>query len=89
MATHLITYDLRAPGRDYDPVYDYIKGLGTWWHNIDSTWIVMSDLTDVQIRDGLTAVVDSDDKVLVLSLTGVGAWRGLSDTGSTWLKTNL
>lgn len=89
MATHLITYDLRSPGRDYEPVYDHIKSLGKWWHNIDSTWIVVSNLSDVQIRDGLSAVVDGNDKVVVLTLAGSGAWRGLTTSGSTWLKDNL
>ena len=63
MATHLITYDLRAPGRDYDPVYDYIKTLGTWWHNVDSTWIVVTALSDTQIHDAaaVTSVLALED----------------------------
>lgn len=89
MATHLITYDLRAPGRDYAPVYEYIKSLGKWWHNIESTWIVVSDLSTVDIRDGLGAIVDGNDKVVVLTLAGPAAWRGLSESGSAWLKSNL
>ena len=40
MATMLIGYDLNRPGQNYDDLFDEIKNLGTWWHCLDSTWLV-------------------------------------------------
>ena len=43
MATYMIGYDLNRPGQDYPALIDAIKRLGTWWHHLDSTWIVVTD----------------------------------------------
>lgn len=89
MATHLIGYDLNKAGKNYDGLKDEIKKLGAWWHHLDSTWIVKSDLTVSQIRDKLSPYIDSDDELLVVTLTGAGAWKGFNTQGSDWLKKNL
>ena len=44
----LISYDLNKPGQNYDKLYAKIKELRTWWHYLDSTWIVVSALTPSQ-----------------------------------------
>lgn len=46
---YLITYDLKKPGQDYSNVHDAIKSCGTWWHYLESTWLVDSYLTAEQI----------------------------------------
>jgi hypothetical protein len=89
MASVLITYDLITPGKKYTELHDAIKALGSWWHCVDSTWIVKSDFSLVQIRDELKKHVDSNDKLLVLGLSGAGAWVGLDKNCSDWLTNNL
>lgn len=39
-ASILVGYDLNRPHQDYGDLIDAIKALGTWWHCLDSTWIV-------------------------------------------------
>lgn len=89
--SYLIGYDLNRPrGKDaYPDLIEAIKGLDNWWHHLDSTWVVKSNLTAVQIRDRLTPHVDSGDELLVVTLTGEAAWLGFNITGSSWLKDNL
>jgi hypothetical protein len=92
MATHLIGYDIHpSKGETYDDLFSGIKAIGAWWHHLDSTWLVISDLTAVQIRDRLKAHLPaSDDQLLVLTVSGdAGAWWGFNDSGSQWLKANL
>lgn len=89
MTTYLITYDLNRPGQNYNDLFEAIKAIGTWWHCLDSTWVVKSNLTAVQIRDSLSNNMDQNDSLLVLGLSGVGAWIGFSDECSNWLKNNL
>ncbi|SEL63912.1 hypothetical protein SAMN04488505_102737 [Chitinophaga rupis] len=89
MKTYLIGYDLNKPHQDYPELINKIKQFKTWWHYLDSTWIVKSDLTAAQIREYLKPHIDSNDELLVVSLTGEGAWYGFNDKGSKWLKNNL
>lgn len=87
MSTTLIAYDLNAPGQNYDDLIEAIKALGAWWHHLDSTWIVKSDLKPSDIRDRLAKHLDSGDELLVVNVTGdPRAWRGFRDRGSKWLK---
>lgn len=92
MATHLIGYDLHpSRGETYENLYAAIKNLGAWWHHLDSTWLVVSNQTAVQIRDSLQAHLPyNDDQILVITVSGdAAAWIGFSDEASNWLLANL
>ncbi len=89
MKTYLVGYDLNKPGQDYDDLFKAIKALGSWWHCLDSTWIIKTDWTSVQIRDDLSKHIDNSDELLVVRLTGEGAWTGFDNQCSQWLKDNL
>lgn len=87
--TYLIGYDLNKSGQDYKTLIDEIKKLGTWWHCLDSTWLIKSSSNAVAIRDHLQKFIDKNDELLVVCLTGEGAWTGFSEQCSQWLKNNL
>ncbi|MDO5084616.1 MAG: hypothetical protein Q4D89_14620 [Arachnia propionica] len=70
MSALLISYDLNKPGQKYDDLYEKIKALGTWWHYLDSTWIVVSSLSPSQAFDRLKPALDDGS---VSRLGGVGA----------------
>lgn len=89
MKSYLIGYDLNKSGQDYQTLIVEIKKVGTWWHCLDSTWIVKSDLTAAQIRDKLKSYIDTNDELLVVRLSGEGAWTGFSKECSDWLLKNL
>lgn len=86
----LIGYDLDKPGQNYEKLSERIKGLGAWWHNLDSTWFVKTNKTAVQVRDHLQGVLDENDKLLVVAVTG-DAWAGtgFKDSAYKWLKDNM
>jgi hypothetical protein len=85
MKLYQISYDLRKQ-RDYPSLYERIKAYGTWCHTLESTWIIVTDQTSVQIRDNLRQAMDKDDGLLVTRLQGEGAWVGLSDEITQWLQ---
>ncbi len=89
MSAFIISYDLNKPGQDYSSLYEEIKTLGSWWHNLDSTWVVDSSLSAKQIRDRLWAKMDNNDAILVVKSAGEGAWNGFDDSASKWLKDHL
>ncbi len=92
MATFMIGYDIHpSRGESYDKLIEGIKALGGWWHHLDSTWLVKSALTAVQIRDRLWSLMPySDDQLLVINVSGdEAAWEGFDQSGSSWIKSNL
>jgi len=88
MSLYQISYDLRKQ-RNYDALYERIKAYGNWCHALESSWVISTAQSAVQVRDNLRQVLDSDDGLLVTRLSGEAAWYGLSETISTWLKTQL
>ena len=90
MASYLIGYDLNRPGQNYSELFEAIKDISdNWWHHLDSTWIIKHAGPAKAIRDALTPHIDKGDELLVVGLTGEGAWRGFNDRGSQWLLDNL
>ena len=84
-----ISYDLNKPGQDYPELYSKIKDLGDWCHPLDSTWFVETNLSASKVRETLNSVMDSSDALLVVKASAPGAWFGLDDKVSQWLKDNL
>lgn len=87
---YIIGYDLNRPHQDYPALIGAIQGLGLWWHCLDSTWIVKSNLTTTQIRDQLGGHIDANDELLVVDITGKAAsWKGFTKECADWLLANL
>jgi hypothetical protein len=93
MGTYAIGYDIHpSRGERYDKLIEAIKALGSrWWHHLDSTWLVVTNLTSAQIRDRLTATLPyNDDQVLVIKVSHTeAAWYGFDKDGSDWLMAAL
>lgn len=87
MSTLLIGYDLNKQ-KNYDGLHESIKGLGKWWHYLDSTWLVVTTQDPKSVRDRLKAYLDSDDELLVIDVTGRSrAWNGgFVERAQTWLS---
>jgi len=88
MNTILIGYDLNSPGQVYDSLTEVIKELGPWWHRLDSTWLVKTELSCAGVRDGLKAHLDSGDELLAIDVTS-RSWAGTGFDSYDWLKNNL
>jgi hypothetical protein len=84
----LVGYDLVGGAEhDYEPLWRSIKESGTWWHHLDSTWLVVTELNTTQMRDRLMALMHPKDRLLVIDVTGRWmAWFGVTSQGSEWLK---
>lgn len=89
MRTLLVGYDLNKPGQDYKGLIQALKST-SWWHHLDSTWLVRSEESPVALRDRLKKHLDSDDKLLVIDVTSqAAAWTGINKSGSDWIKNYL
>jgi hypothetical protein len=86
----LVGYDLNSPGKDYKPLIERLKMFGSWWHNLDSTWLVKTTMTVTQVRDTLRPLMDTNDELLVLDVTGrAAAWTGFRASAGQWIKDNV
>ena len=86
MKKYVITYDLRAPGRDYGKLFEAIQSYPNWCHLVESVWIVWSDRTADEICNHLLKYVDRNDQLWVGGWTGEAAWYGLDTQRSNWLS---
>ncbi len=88
MRTFLVGYDLDKPDQDYKSLIEKLKSYGTWWHNLDSTWLIRAGdtVTTSGLRDELKAQIGSSDKLLVMEVTGV-SWAsvGFTKEATDWL----
>jgi len=96
MAIYLVGYDLKE-GEDYSSLTTALRGFGTWWHCLDSTWLVESDLTALQVHARLWQHMKSGDRLLVLNYLqsdqgGSAAWQGFREHDpicESWLEEHL
>ena len=87
----LIVYDIHPRfGQASEAVIKEIKSLGTWWHHLETAWIVRSIKTPAEIRNVLRPLLGFDDQVLVIDISGdVAGWAGVNEAGSQWLRENI
>ena len=91
MAVYMIAYELHE-GEDYEG--DLIKAIkalpsGGSWHNLGSTWFVISKEAAVQIHNSLKRHLLEGDKLAVVQCGNWGAWSGFNDEASEWLTNAL
>jgi len=87
MNTLLVGYDLNKPSQNYEGLIDALKSYGTWWHHLDSTWLVRTTKTPSQLRDELKELIDANDELLVMNVSGdVWATAGFEKRANDWLQ---
>jgi len=90
MSALMITYDLKKPGQDYKSLHAAIKGLGsTWWHYLESTWIVVTPKTPSLTWDALAPHVDKNDNLLIVNVTSDSTAGWLPPDAWSWIQANV
>ena len=92
MNTYLVSYDLGLPEtyNDYKILIEYIKSYSRWAKPLQSVWFIKTEKNVAQVRDEIKALVDSNDKILVINVTqkGWGTFHVSKDV-TDWMKNNL
>ena len=68
MAVYLIGYDLNKQDKDYEGLYEAIKSYGTWWHHLDSTWMIDTKHDVDSIFKKLKPHIDDNDYLLIIQV---------------------
>lgn len=85
----LITYDLSKPHQDYTSLYETIKQCSSkWWHYLDSTWIIVTNLTIDECVNKIHSVMDNDDSLFIVNISGQSYKGWLPKKAWEWLKEN-
>lgn len=89
MALYQVSYDLRKV-RDNHVLYERIRSYGSYARVLEASWIIRTNRSPGEISDDLAEVMDQDDGLLVVKLTGELGWKGLKDDRyggtSKWIK---
>ncbi|NRD26342.1 hypothetical protein [Frigoribacterium sp. VKM Ac-2836] len=90
MAVHWVNYDLNTTGQKYEALITYLKSHRSWARPAKSSYFVDTDLTAKQLRDGISEIVDSNDAVAVVTVTGQSwATHGVSKEVNDWIRNHL
>lgn len=83
----IITYELKGTG-PYASLYEAIKTLGTWWHYLPSTWIVVSTRTPAEAWVLLKPHIQEKPDFMFIGTLQSGYSGWLPKDAWEWLKTN-
>ena len=91
MSVYIVTYDLRknSTPEDYKKLINLIKEDGVWACLGESSYLVESDLSAVELRDKFKQALDGNDLLFVGKVTAPAAWRGYSEDVTNWIKNKL
>lgn len=90
MKTILVSYDLRSPGRDYEPLWDHLRSYPDYIKPLESLWFLKTNYSAKEVRELVKGHTDSNDRLMVVDVTGdAAAWDNLTNAQTQWLKDNL
>ena len=91
MNKYLISYDLGGPEtrQDYTNLITYIKNYNHWAKPLKSVWFIATDKDVATVRDELRNLMDSNDKVLVIEVTGNWGTFGIEKIVTDWMQESL
>ncbi len=87
MTAILVNYDLVTPGQKYAPLIQQLESYSRWLHVGGSSWIVSGwGLTPASVRDDLKKILDDNDTLLTIDITGDAYSGWLTQECWDWLK---
>ena len=90
LRTFLISYDLRAPGRDYTKLYEALKRLANGYSRpLESVWLIRSARSASEIRDELGKYIDGNDGLLVIEVVKHWATTRIANEQTQWMKGHI
>ena len=82
---HVVSYDLRKPGKDYKGLSEELQRSPSWWHYLESTWLIATSEDVNQLYNRLRIHLDVNDSILVIQAgTDVQGW--LPEEAHEWIQ---
>lgn len=84
----VISYDLKSPDRDYEPLIEAIKRSPLWWHHLKSTWLISTSESAGQIWTRLAPHINKADNLLIIEVSkNYSGW--LAQKAWDWIENNV
>lgn len=85
MPSYSVSYDLRNPGRNYQPLYDLLNQGGAV-RALESLWFVDDFRQAAPVLAAIREVLDHNDGLLLTEITNSNwASHGITPAGVEWL----
>lgn len=88
---YLITYDINSILKNHKPLHEAIKRCSIkWWHHMNNTWLIRSDLNSDQIFDSICGNFNQNDRVLIIQIHRNSQHQGwLNKNAWEWIEREL
>ena len=83
---YLITYNLKTTNWNYTGFFSTLQNIGSWWHYLDTTWIIKSEFTSQQIYSMIAPHLSKSDLILVVEIVANTSFGWLPKDAWDWLN---
>ena len=85
---YIVTYDLRQPADQYEPLFEELRQSPYWWHYLTSTWIVLRYEALAEFGPKLRPLIYQSDRLLIQPAKGPSdGW--LPKEAWAWIQKHL
>jgi hypothetical protein len=92
VAIYVVGYDIHPQkGETYESLIKALQTIGDdWWHCLDSTWLIKTPMSALDLTNAIWKHMRADDQLLVVKYDPPhSAWNGFKDDCNDWLKRNM
>ena len=89
MPVYCVSYDLRGVNRDYTPLFEALQtNVDSWWHFLESTWLISTNESALQVWERLRRTILRDDSLLIIEVRhNLNGW--LPPEAWQWIRANV
>lgn len=85
MQSYIVIYETNTRAAEFEK---YLKNLGTWGRITDNSWLISTNFSATQIRDGLNVIKSTGDRIFVMKSGYVSAWNN-TRASNEWIKKHV
>jgi hypothetical protein len=84
---YVVSYHFRNSADDYPDFFDALQDFDSWWHFIQGTWLITTDLGAKEIYEKLNPSIDDEVNLLIVEAGPDLAGR-LPTKAWNWIKSH-
>lgn len=88
MTVYLVTYQLNAPGQEYDDLYEAIE-VYDHINPINTIYFISTDDGAVDVKNDLKQYMDSNDDLIVVEIKQHWGMTGVSTEEGDWIRDRI
>lgn len=85
MDTYIVIFETQTKEPQFR---EYLRGMRVWGRITENVYAIKSDKTAVQVRDDLSSLKATGDRIMVVKSGYIAAWDN-ARIDAEWLKKNL